>query len=137
MSLSFFLFLEEIHCLQVFENEAFKNARRVSVYVNLNEGEIRTEEIIERILSEGKACFIPCFQPKATDMKMVRLESIEEYQSLPSTIWGIRQPPADQPREDALQSGRLSSSANISLTLSSRMFLATTYASLLQQINVC
>lgn len=85
-------------------SHAFSSAKRVSIYVSA-EGEVNTSTIIERALHDNKVCFVPRFTPKAPDLEMVGLRSIDEFRSLPTIMWGIRQPPLDQQLENALDTG--------------------------------
>lgn len=65
--------------------------------------EINTEGILRHIFTNNKSCFIPQYiGPK---MEMLKLHSMEDYQSLPVTKWNIKQPAADEQREEALSSG--------------------------------
>ena len=38
-------------------------------------------------------------------MDMVRINSMEDYNSLPETAWKIKQPTIDEEREDAMNTG--------------------------------
>ena len=40
-------------------------------------------------------------------MEMIELESLQEYENLPETNWGIKQFPHNSPKEDAAMSGGL------------------------------
>lgn len=65
--------------------------------------EVNTEGILRHIFKSEKSCFIPQYiGPK---MEMLKLYSMEDYQSLPVTKWNIKQPAADDKREEALSSG--------------------------------
>lgn len=41
----------------------------------------------------------------ADNMEMVRMENLEERNTLPKTKWNIPQPTEDSPREEAMQTG--------------------------------
>lgn len=65
--------------------------------------EVNTEGILRHIFKSKKSCFIPQYiGPK---MEMLKLYSMEDYQSLPVTKWNIKQPATDDKREEALSSG--------------------------------
>ena len=55
------------------------------------------------IFLAGKKCYIPRYVGEKMDM--VRLNSLADYESLPLTKWKIKQPPDDDVREDALETG--------------------------------
>ena len=38
-------------------------------------------------------------------MQMLRIQNLEDYNTLPLTKWNIKQPNADEGREDALETG--------------------------------
>ncbi|CEG69819.1 Putative 5-formyltetrahydrofolate cyclo-ligase [Rhizopus microsporus] len=90
---------------QVFERlkrlEQFKNAKNVSVYISMPTGEVITTNIIHHLLRSGKNCFIP--RCTKTHMDMVKINSIEDFNSLPVNKWKIPEPPLDQDRENALE----------------------------------
>uniref|UniRef100_A0A915EBT0 Uncharacterized protein n=1 Tax=Ditylenchus dipsaci TaxID=166011 RepID=A0A915EBT0_9BILA len=58
-------------------------------------GEIITDGLIKHCLLANKNVFIPRFKKGARDMEMLRLNSLDEYNQLESTLWGIRQHPLD------------------------------------------
>ncbi|KAI9286885.1 hypothetical protein BC943DRAFT_275286 [Umbelopsis sp. AD052] len=78
----------------------YRNSKSVSVYISMD-GEINTREVIRNIFDTQKACYVPRFMGSAT-MTMVKLNSWEDFLSLPVNKWNIPEPPADQVREDAL-----------------------------------
>ncbi|CAL2029304.1 unnamed protein product [Caenorhabditis brenneri] len=55
----------------------------------------------------GKEVFIPQFTKGSTDMEMVRVPNQESFDSLPLTLWGIRQPKAEWKWESYHISGPL------------------------------
>ncbi|KAI8887890.1 5-formyltetrahydrofolate cyclo-ligase [Backusella circina FSU 941] len=89
---------------QVFQKlqqlDQFKQSKNVSVYISMPTCEIITNSIIQYILQSDKACYIP--RCTKTTMDMVRITSIEDFNSLPKNKWNIPEPPLDQPRENAL-----------------------------------
>eukprot|EP00121_Abeoforma_whisleri_P008814 Awhi_evm1s8096 len=54
-----------------------------------------------------RACYVPWYSPDT--MKFLRLDSLEDYESLPLTAWKIKQPTDRDAeiREEALESGNL------------------------------
>ncbi|XP_052796632.1 5-formyltetrahydrofolate cyclo-ligase-like [Mya arenaria] len=82
----------------------YAGGRRVCLYLHMKE-EVQTVAILRDALATGRECFIPQYiGPK---MKMVKLESWEDYQQLPETKWKIKQPADDDIRPDALETGGL------------------------------
>jgi len=70
--------------------------------------EVRTEDIIKDIFKRGKVCFIPRYFTKSSRMDMLRLQDMEDMNTLPLTSWNIRQPADDDTdREEALDIGEL------------------------------
>ena len=69
--------------------------------------EVMTKSILEHMLSKGYECFIPRYiGPK---MDMVKLFSMQDYESLPETSWKIKQPKDDEDRPEALATGMVKS----------------------------
>ncbi|KAK9702665.1 hypothetical protein K7432_011132 [Basidiobolus ranarum] len=89
---------------QLLESKTFKESRRVSVYINMS-GEIKTQEIIQSLFDQGKECFVP--RCDGTQMEMLRLNSYEDYLSLPLNKWQIPEPRLDEIRENAFDNGGL------------------------------
>uniref|UniRef100_A0A194AN03 5-formyltetrahydrofolate cyclo-ligase n=1 Tax=Pinctada fucata TaxID=50426 RepID=A0A194AN03_PINFU len=82
----------------------FQHSQRVSLYLNMAD-EVQTTGILRHLLNTQKDCFIPHYT--GTDMKMVRIKSWEDFQSLPETKWKIKQPADSDIRENALDTGGL------------------------------
>lgn len=56
----------------------------------------------------GKDCFIPKYYQGKKMMEMVRLNGLEDYESLPMTKWQIKQPAEDDnSRAEAMECGGL------------------------------
>ncbi|XP_033750604.1 5-formyltetrahydrofolate cyclo-ligase-like [Pecten maximus] len=79
-----------------------QNCRRVCLYLNMPD-EVKTVPLLRTLLDTKKDCFVP--QYIGPVMKMVKLKSFEDYESLPTTKWNIKQPADDDVREDALNTG--------------------------------
>ncbi|CAO3703939.1 unnamed protein product [Rhizopus stolonifer] len=90
---------------QVFEKlqqlEQFKNAKNVSIYISMPTCEIVTTEIIHLLLKSDKNCFIP--RCTKSNMDMLKINSIEDFESLPLNKWNIPEPSFDEDRENALK----------------------------------
>ncbi|XP_044202882.1 5,10-methenyltetrahydrofolate synthetase (5-formyltetrahydrofolate cyclo-ligase) isoform X2 [Thunnus albacares] len=70
--------------------------------------EVRTEEIIKDVFKGGKSCFIPRYESSSTHMDMLKLNSLQDMETLPLTSWNIQQPADDDNnREEALAAGGL------------------------------
>ncbi|XP_064620596.1 5-formyltetrahydrofolate cyclo-ligase-like [Lineus longissimus] len=89
---------------KVINSSEYKNSERISVFLSMHD-EIHTEGILEHIFKSNKKAFIPHYIGDM--MEMVRLHSMEDYQQLPETSWKIKQPPDEEKREDALETGGL------------------------------
>ncbi|KAH8556252.1 5,10-methenyltetrahydrofolate synthetase-like protein [Umbelopsis sp. PMI_123] len=81
--------------------QEYRNSKNVSVYISMD-GEINTRDVIRNIFDANKSCYVPRFMGSAT-MTMVKLNSWEDFLSLPVNKWNIPEPPADEVREDALE----------------------------------
>ncbi|XP_067454020.1 5,10-methenyltetrahydrofolate synthetase (5-formyltetrahydrofolate cyclo-ligase) isoform X2 [Thunnus thynnus] len=70
--------------------------------------EVHTEEIIKDVFKGGKSCFIPRYESSSTHMDMLKLNSLQDMETLPLTSWNIQQPADDDNnREEALAAGGL------------------------------
>eukprot|EP00029_Vermamoeba_vermiformis_P012542 TRINITY_DN7389_c0_g1_i1.p1 TRINITY_DN7389_c0_g1~~TRINITY_DN7389_c0_g1_i1.p1 ORF type:complete len:208 (-),score=20.55 TRINITY_DN7389_c0_g1_i1:31-654(-) len=87
-------------------SEQYKKAKYIGVYLHTPK-EAPTNKIIEDILRPGsnKVLFVP--QVTGPTMKMVRIYSAEDLNSLPMNKWNIREPTDDVPREEAVELGQL------------------------------
>ncbi|KAH8299514.1 hypothetical protein KR044_002163 [Drosophila immigrans] len=87
---------------KVLQNEAFRQAQRVSIYLSTSD-ELDTTAIICEMFRLEKMVFVPSYQ--GSKMKMVRLCDMSEYENLPLTKWNIKQPDFKETREDAMTNG--------------------------------
>ncbi|XP_063918527.1 5-formyltetrahydrofolate cyclo-ligase isoform X2 [Zophobas morio] len=83
---------------------SFQNCKRVSTYLSID-NEIDTEPIVRHIFETGKECFVPRYSKAG--MQMVKLSSMNDWETLPVTSWGIKQPRLKDERDDALETGGL------------------------------
>ena len=90
--------------LQVLSSPWFQDIKRLSLFLSMSD-EVETFPLLKASLAAGKECFIPHY--KGPHMSMVKLSSLEEYESLPVTKWNIKQPADDHELPDALETGRL------------------------------
>ncbi|KAI1300675.1 hypothetical protein EDD11_006073, partial [Mortierella claussenii] len=78
----------------------FQQSQSVSVYISMH-GEICTLDIIRTLLTQKKSCYVP--RCKGKDMDMVKIESWEDFLSLPKNNWNIPEPRLDELRENVLE----------------------------------
>nr|XP_008195843.1 PREDICTED: 5-formyltetrahydrofolate cyclo-ligase isoform X1 [Tribolium castaneum] len=83
---------------------SFQKSKRVSTYLSID-NEIDTEPIVRKIFETGKECFVPRYSKAG--MEMVKIHSYQDWETLPVTSWGIKQPGLKEQREDALKTGGL------------------------------
>ncbi|KAG0367582.1 5, 10-methenyltetrahydrofolate synthetase-like protein [Gamsiella multidivaricata] len=84
---------------KLLEMPVFKESQNVSVYISMH-GEISTPDIIRTLLEQNKSCYVP--RCKGSNMDMVKIESWEDFMSLPKNSWNIPEPAHDESRENAL-----------------------------------
>lgn len=83
----------------------YVNSQRLSVYLHMK-NEVQTYEILKHALKSGKNVYVPKYVK--TNMDMVKLYSLKDYDQLPVTSWHIKQPADDDvSRENAVESGGL------------------------------
>ncbi|ESN92705.1 hypothetical protein HELRODRAFT_69587, partial [Helobdella robusta] len=69
--------------------EKWRSSRNISLYLNMP-SEVSTSELLQLSFQEKKSVFIPRYSE--TDMEMVEIHSMEDYNCLPVTSWKIKQP---------------------------------------------
>ncbi|SPO42088.1 related to 5-formyltetrahydrofolate cyclo-ligase [Pseudozyma flocculosa] len=99
---------------KVLTSPTYHSARSISVYVNMDVGEVMTDDICRAILRDGKSLYVPLFASPvdpaaakgptvdaapapaattfATDMVMLRLRDLAEYEAMKLNRWGIKEP---------------------------------------------
>lgn len=81
------------------------SSQRIAVFLSMKD-ELNTQEIIKDMFKCGKSCFIPRYESTSSHMDMLKLNSLQDIETLPLTSWNIRQPAKeDDSREEALASG--------------------------------
>jgi len=73
------------------------DAKRISVFLSMPNGEIQTDPIVRHALESGKEVFVPYLHKNPLSspglplrvMDMVRLRDLRDYESLVSDRWGI------------------------------------------------
>ncbi|KAJ1559300.1 hypothetical protein HK096_001030, partial [Nowakowskiella sp. JEL0078] len=75
----------------------YQTAKSVSIYISMPNGEIQTTDLIERLFLDGKDCYVPRWGREKT-LEMVKLDSIDDFKSLPLNAWNIPEPSADENR---------------------------------------
>ncbi|ELT87198.1 hypothetical protein CAPTEDRAFT_221892 [Capitella teleta] len=89
---------------KVIATDHWQESSRVSIFLSMSD-EIQTENLLKEGFLTKKDIFIPRYI--GDSMEMVRLKSWQDYESLPTTSWNIKQPADDDEREDALTTGGL------------------------------
>ncbi|KAI0259466.1 nagb/rpia/CoA transferase-like protein [Gloeopeniophorella convolvens] len=86
----------------------FGAASTVSCYLSMPSGEANTSAVVEAILASGKTLFVPKVDPVVPGvMDLLKIHDKADLQSLPSGVWGIREPTyqyGDAPRTKATDS---------------------------------
>ncbi|XP_078113710.1 5-formyltetrahydrofolate cyclo-ligase [Sander vitreus] len=95
---------------QLFRHPKYVSCKRIAVFLSMGD-EVRTEEIIKDVFKCGKSCFIPRYESSSSSsnhMDMLKLNSLQDMETLPLTSWNIQQPAEDDnSREEALSAGGL------------------------------
>jgi 5-formyltetrahydrofolate cyclo-ligase len=84
------------------KHPAFLKADKISIYVSMEKGEVKTEELCKQTLDLGKRLYVPKFATlaaksgsKATfesDMRMLRIYDWKDYEAMVMNKWGIKEP---------------------------------------------
>lgn len=96
----------EVLCKSLINSSAYINSQRISIFLSMND-EIQTFTILKNMFETGKSVFIPLYEKKSSKMDMIQLKSMDDYESLPTTDWNIKQPLISDNRQDALLTGGL------------------------------
>lgn len=91
--------------LQLCALKQYQDSKRISIYLSTTD-ELDTLPILKHIFDTGREAFVPRYEGKTMDM--VKLNSLEDYETLPVTKWNIKQPSLTEYRENALETGKLS-----------------------------
>lgn len=87
---------------------AFAAARDVCVYLSMP-NEVQAREILRASFASGKGVYVPKVTGRSSsDLRMLRVASLEEVDALPRNAWGIPEPPltdGDAARDDLLDDG--------------------------------
>ncbi|XP_044066211.1 5,10-methenyltetrahydrofolate synthetase (5-formyltetrahydrofolate cyclo-ligase) isoform X3 [Siniperca chuatsi] len=97
---------------KLFRHPKYVSCKRIAVFLSMDD-EVRTEEIIKDVFKWGKSCFIPRYESSSSHMDMLKLDSLQDMETLPLTSWNIRQPAEDDnSREEALATEEASMEEN-------------------------
>ena len=91
-------------CQKVLQLAEYQSASKVSIFLSMPT-EINTKLLVEDILNSGKTLFVPVCT--TAEMRMVKVESIRDYQQLPLNSWNIPEPSLSEGRIDCFQAGGL------------------------------
>ncbi|OAD79429.1 hypothetical protein PHYBLDRAFT_105884 [Phycomyces blakesleeanus NRRL 1555(-)] len=96
---------EAVH-QHLFNLDAYKKSRHISVYISMPGSEIDTYPIIHSILRAGeKELYVP--RCSRDSMEMVKIKNMEEFLSLPINKWNIPEPLHTTILENALDTNGL------------------------------
>ncbi|KAI0247721.1 5-formyltetrahydrofolate cyclo-ligase [Lactifluus subvellereus] len=71
----------------------FSKATTISCYLSMPTGEVDTSAIVTAILNSGKNLFVPKVDPTLPGgMDLLRIQDEDDLRSLPSGVWGIKEP---------------------------------------------
>ncbi|XP_037825625.1 5-formyltetrahydrofolate cyclo-ligase [Lucilia sericata] len=87
---------------KVLQTEAFRSAQRISIYLSTST-ELDTSDLLSECFRLEKHVFVPTYE--GSQMEMVRLKDLQDYETLPLTKWHIKQPNIKDGRENALTNG--------------------------------
>ncbi|XP_065883568.1 5-formyltetrahydrofolate cyclo-ligase-like isoform X3 [Dysidea avara] len=87
-------------CQKLIATSAYQSSKRVSVFISMND-EVDTTPIIHDVLKTNRLLYVPWYDPNNVTMKMLRVTSLDDYNSLPMTKWGVKQPVGDDDREES------------------------------------
>lgn len=92
---------------KLFRHPKYASSQRIAVFLSMND-EVCTQEILKDVFKRGKTCFIPKYETNSNHMDMLKLNSLQDMETLPLTSWNIRQPAEDdKSRDEALTTGGL------------------------------
>ncbi|KII87851.1 hypothetical protein PLICRDRAFT_42365 [Plicaturopsis crispa FD-325 SS-3] len=78
---------------RVLRSAVLRQCRSVSCYLSMPSGEVGTTWLVSEILRAGKTVFIPRIdQTTEGRMEFLKLYGEEDLHTLPSGVWGIREP---------------------------------------------
>ncbi|KAJ3555398.1 hypothetical protein NP233_g12217 [Leucocoprinus birnbaumii] len=86
---------------------AFQQAGSISCYLSMPSGEVDTTPVVSEILKSDRSLFVPKIMNKSGEMDFLKIYDITDLASLPSGIWGIKEPDLlwqGEPRLKALES---------------------------------
>ncbi|KAF8348596.1 hypothetical protein F5887DRAFT_950868 [Amanita rubescens] len=76
----------------VISSPFFARSKTLSCYLSMPSGELCTDTLISSILQSDKTLFVPRIESMDGQMDFVRLYDNDDLSSLPSGMWGIKEP---------------------------------------------
>lgn len=89
--------------MQLCALKRYQDSKRISIYLSTKD-ELDTSPILKHMFDTNKEAFVPRYHGKTMDM--VKLKSLEDYETLPLTKWNIKQPSLIECHENALETGK-------------------------------
>ncbi|KAF9449290.1 5-formyltetrahydrofolate cyclo-ligase [Macrolepiota fuliginosa MF-IS2] len=89
---------------------AFQHAESLSCYLSMPSGEVDTTSLVSEVLKSGRTLFVPKIVNKSGQMDFLKLYGMDDLASLPSGVWGIKEPDFNwqgEPRLKALETPEL------------------------------
>jgi 5-formyltetrahydrofolate cyclo-ligase len=86
------------------KHPSFIKADKISIYVSMEKGEVKTEDLCKQTLALGKRLYVPKFATIAaaandgkasrfeSDMRMLRIYDWTDYEKMVMNKWGIKEP---------------------------------------------
>ena len=93
---------------QLLSSKIIEKSRAISVYLHMPKRELQTDQLLSDLFMLRKEIFIPRVDGmSSTDMRMLRLKSLEEMSTFVPSKWNIKEPTVEHAErmENALDKG--------------------------------
>ncbi|KXN90099.1 putative 5-formyltetrahydrofolate cyclo-ligase [Leucoagaricus sp. SymC.cos] len=71
---------------------AYQRAKSLSCYLSMPSGEVDTSSVVSEILESDRTLFVPKIINKSGEMDFLKIYNQSDLSSLPSGVWGIKEP---------------------------------------------